>query len=194
MKLIERFRAHQTHKHLRKLRRQLENQSLDPDGTGWLIHEATPDTLYLLGYSLPLDTEKTVLSYTLPYLESQYVALKAGLARLYPDFIPSRVKLEVEVFFASSLAADTGLMARAVPRLRTYQFADDEDKTVDKLDGLEIPVVLDGDHVTLSISRSSYFEGYGFFVYDHPDSRESDGVWCRPTPDLLAALSREKTL
>lgn len=194
MKLIERFRAHQAHKYLRKLRHQLEDRSLDPDGTGWLIHEATPDTLYLLGYSLPLNNDKTVLYYTLPYLEGRYVALKAGLAQLYPDFIPSRVKLEVEVLFASHLAADTSLMARAVPRLHTYRFADDWDKTVDKLDGLEIPVVLDGDVVTLSISRSSYFEGYGFFVYDHPDRRDSEGVWCRPAPDMLAALSREKTL
>lgn len=194
MKLIERFRAHLAHKALQRLRRQLQERSLDPEGTGWIHSNATPDTLYLLGRPLILGPEASVRPYTLDYLERQYLALKDGLARCYPDFTPTKITMEVEALFAAGLACDTILMSRAVPRLGTYHPADDQTKIVKKLVGLDIPVVFAGDHVTLAISRSSYYRGFGFFVDDHPERRTEKGMWCRAQPERWPALSGEKTL
>jgi len=186
MKFIERRRQVRADKH----KRNLEEQSKDPAGNGWLYDPEDPNVLLILGDTINVADPK---GYSLANLERKYAALKRQLAQRYPDFTPGAIKLEVELWHAAVLLADPTLRADLTPLVRTFRSMDCFVPARREITALHTISQMGGDEIDLQIVRCSYFEGYGFFVYGHPDSA-GQGLWCRDQPDLLAAISDERTL
>jgi hypothetical protein len=184
MKLIERLGRNRRLKVDRY--DKLRNESLDPNSTGWVIDPVNPNKLFVAGAPA---TFGQVWGYELATLEQKYKLLKRQLHARYPDFSPKRnMLLQVEVHYAGKIMADPELRAN----LKPWGFS--------RVQYVHTKVQMDGDTVELRIAPGGYYEGYGFFVYGHPEgydpkhSGPDSGVWCRPTPDDLALLANERTV
>ena len=173
--------------------RRLEKQSKHPKGSGWFFDPKDHNLLYLLGYSLQLDRPWTP-GYSLEYLEDQYRLLKQQLAVQYPDFSPRNTLIEVEVSYAAALLQDRQLLANVQPVVHHYTDLYTGQPCGSEVHHLDTLLELDGDQVKLRIAPGSYYQGYGFFVYGHPGSIRTEGLWCRPIPDPLAIVANEPTM
>jgi len=178
MKFIERRRQVRADKH----KRNLEEQSKDPAGNGWLYDPEDPNVLLILGDTINVADPK---GYSLANLERKYAALKRQLAQRYPDFTPGAIKLEVELWHAAVLLADPTLRADLTPLVRTFRSMDCFVPARREITALHTISQMGGDEITSRllgavISRATGSSSTDTLIAPVKDSGAATSPTCSP--------------